>query len=127
MSEKIDIATELVFSSVANIVSDWQATLNAVELVPHTIHINNSVIMDAALGFNKNKTSVRENSEAKMNLFLFLLQKLENKILPPIPATPNKESTSVIVVLDKFATCDKKGSIQLQAVQQALANNREIP
>ena len=65
--EKIDIATEFVFSLVANIVSDWQATLNAV------IHINNSVIMDAALGFNKNKTSVRENSEAKMNLFLFLL------------------------------------------------------
>ena len=73
MPEKIDIATELVFSFVANIVSDWQATLNAVELVPHTIHINNSVIMDAALGFNKNKTSVRENSETKMNLFLFLL------------------------------------------------------
>ena len=71
--EKIDIATEFVFSLVANIVSDWQATLNAVELVPHTIHINNSVIMDAALGFNKNKTRVRENSEAKMNLFLFLL------------------------------------------------------
>ena len=54
MSEKIDIATELVFSSVANIVSDWQATLNAVELVHHTIHI-------------------KENSEIKMNLFLFLL------------------------------------------------------
>ena len=123
MSEKIDIATELVLSSVANIV----ATLNAVELVPHTIHINKSVMMDTALGFNKNKTSVRENSETKMNLFLFLLQKLENKILPPIPATPNKESTSVIVVLDKIATCDKKGSIQLQAVQQALANNKEIP
>ena len=73
MPEKIDIATELVFSSVANIVSDWQATLNAVELVHHTIHINKSVMMDTALGFNKNKTSVRENSETKMNLFLFLL------------------------------------------------------
>lgn len=54
MSEKIDIATELVFSSVANIVSDWQAALNAVELVLYTIHI-------------------KENSEIKMNLFLFLL------------------------------------------------------
>ena len=51
MSEKIDIATELVFSSVANIVSDWQAALNAVELVPHTIHINKSVMMDTVLGF----------------------------------------------------------------------------
>lgn len=39
MSEKIDIATELVLSSVANIVSDWQATLNAVEQVLYTIHI----------------------------------------------------------------------------------------
>ena len=67
--------------------------------------------MDAVLGFNKNKTSVRQNSEAKMNLFLFLLQKLENKILPPIPATPNKDKTSVIVLFDRYATCDKKGSI----------------
>ena len=58
--EKIDIATELVFSSVANIV----ATLNAVELVHHTIHI-------------------KENSEIKMNLFLFLL-KFEDNILLPI-------------------------------------------
>lgn len=87
MPEKIDIATELVFSFVASIVSDWQATLNAVELVPHTIHI-------------------KENSEIKMNLFLFLL-KFEDNILLPILATSNKESTNVIVVLDKFASCDK--------------------
>lgn len=86
MSEKIDIATELVFSSVANIVSDWQAALNAVELVLYTIHI-------------------KENSEIKMNLFLFLL-KFEDNILLSILATPNKESTNVIVVLDKFAFCD---------------------
>lgn len=82
MSEKIDIATELVLSSVANIV----ATLNAVELVLYTIH-------------------VKENSEIKMNLFLFLL-KFEDNILLPILATSNKESTNVIVVLDKFASCD---------------------
>lgn len=82
MSEKIDIATELVLSSVANIV----ATLNAVELVHHTIHI-------------------KENSEIKMNLFLFLL-KFEDNILLSILATSNKESTNVIVVLDKFASCD---------------------
>lgn len=81
MSEKIDIATELVFSSVANIV----ATLNAVELVHHTIHI-------------------KENSEIKMNLFLFLL-KFEDNIFAD-SATSNKESTNVIVVLDKFASCD---------------------
>lgn len=91
MSEKIDIATELVFSSVANIVSDWQAALNAVELnavelVLYTIHI-------------------KENSEIKMNLFLFLL-KFEDNILLSILATSNKESTNVIVVLDKFASCD---------------------
>ena len=82
MSEKIDIATELVLSSVANIV----ATLNAVELVHHTIHI-------------------KENSEIKMNLFLFLL-KFEDNILLPVLAISNKESTNVIVVLDKFASCD---------------------
>lgn len=82
MSEKIDIATELVLSSVANIV----ATLNAVELVLYTIH-------------------VKENSEIKMNLFLFLL-KFEDNILLPILETSNKESTNVIVVLDKFASCD---------------------
>lgn len=81
MSEKIDIATELVLSSVANIV----ATLNAVELVHHTIHI-------------------KENSEIKMNLFLFLL-KFEDNIFAD-SATSNKESTNVIVVLDKFASCD---------------------
>lgn len=86
MSEKIDIATELVFSSVANIVSDWQATLNAVEPVLYTIHI-------------------KENSEIKMNLFLFLL-KFEDNILLSILATSNKESTNVIVVSDKFASCD---------------------
>ena len=80
MSEKIDIATELVLSSVANIVSDWQATLNAVEQVLYTIHI-------------------------KMNLFLFLL-KFEDNILLSILATSNKESTNVIVVSDKFASCD---------------------
>ena len=85
MSEKIDIATELVFSSVANIVSDWQATLNAVEPVLYTIHI-------------------KENSEIKMNLFLFLL-KFEDNIFAD-SATSNKESTNVIVVLDKFASCD---------------------
>ena len=100
MPEKIDIATELVFSFVANIVSDWQATLNAVELVLHTILI-------------------KENSEIKMNLFLFLLKfeassllgrstkKISSNILLPILATSNKESTNVIVVLDKFASCDK--------------------
>ena len=65
--EKIDIATELVFSSVANIV----ATLNAVELVHHTIHI-------------------KENSEIKMNLFLFLL-KFEDNILLPILQHPIKK------------------------------------
>ena len=81
MSEKIDIATELVLSSVANIV----ATLNAVELVHHTIHI-------------------KENSEIKMNLFMFLL-KFEDNIFAD-SATSNKESTNVIVVLDKFASCD---------------------
>lgn len=86
MSEKIDIATELVLSSVANIVSDWQATLNAVEQVLYTIHI-------------------KENSEIKMNLFLFLL-KFEDSILLSILATSNKESTNVIVVSDKFASCD---------------------
>ena len=43
MPEKIDIATELVFSFVVSIVSDWQATLNAVELVPHTIHVETVV------------------------------------------------------------------------------------
>lgn len=86
MSEKIDIATELVFSSAANIVSDWQATLNAVEQVLYTIHI-------------------KENSEIKMNLFLFLL-KFEDNILLSILATSNKESTNVIVVSDKFASCD---------------------
>lgn len=86
MSEKIDIATELVLSSVANIVSDWQATLNAVEQVLYTIHI-------------------KENSEIRMNLFLFLL-KFEDNILLSILATSNKESTNVIVVLDKFASCD---------------------
>mgnify|MGYP000596185775 FL=1 len=86
MSEKIDIATELVLSSVANIVSDWQATLNAVEQVLYTIHI-------------------KENSEIKMNLFLFLL-KFEDNILLSILATSNKESTNVIVVSDKFASCD---------------------
>lgn len=85
MSEKINIATELVFSSVANIVSDWQATLNAVEPVLYTIHI-------------------KENSEIKMNLFLFLL-KFEDNIFAD-SATSNKESTNVIVVLDKFASCD---------------------
>lgn len=67
MSEKIDIATELVFSSVANIV----ATLNAVELVHHTIHI-------------------KENSEIKMNLFLFLL-KFEDNILLSILQHPIKK------------------------------------
>ncbi len=67
MSEKIDIATELVLSSVANIV----ATLNAVELVHHTIHI-------------------KENSEIKMNLFLFLL-KFEDNILLPILQHPIKK------------------------------------
>lgn len=82
MSEKIDIATELVLSSVANIV----ATLNAVELILYTIHI-------------------KENSKIKMNLFLFLL-KFEDNILLSILATSNKESTNVIVVLDKFASCD---------------------
>ena len=82
MSEKIDIATELVLSSVANIV----ATLNAVELVLYTIHI-------------------KENSKIKMNLFLFLL-KFEDNILLSILATSNKESTNVIVVWDKFASCD---------------------
>lgn len=82
MSEKIDIATELVLSSVANIV----ATLNAVELVLYTIHI-------------------KENSKIKMNLFLFLL-KFEDNILLSILATSNKESTNVIVVSDKFASCD---------------------
>lgn len=71
MSEKIDIATELVFSSIANIVSDWQATLNAVELVLYTIHI-------------------KENSEIKMNLFLFLL-KFEDNILLPILQHPIKK------------------------------------
>ena len=71
MSEKIDIATELVFSSVANIVSDWEATLNAVELVHHTIRI-------------------KENSEIKMNLFLFLL-KFEDNILLPILQHPIKK------------------------------------
>lgn len=86
MSEKIDIATELVLSSVANIVSDWQATLNAVEQVLYTIHI-------------------KENSEIKMNLFLFLL-KFEDNILLSILATSNKESTNIIVVSDKFASCD---------------------
>ncbi len=86
MSEKIDIATELVLSLVANIVSDWQATLNAVEQVLYTIH-------------------VKENSEIKMNLFLFLL-KFEDNILLSILATSNKESTNVIVVSDKFASCD---------------------
>lgn len=86
MSEKIDIATELVLSSVANIVSDWQATLNVVEQVLYTIHI-------------------KENSEIKMNLFLFLL-KFEDNILLSILATSNKESTNVIVVSDKFASCD---------------------
>lgn len=86
MSEKIDITTELVLSSVANIVSDWQATLNAVEQVLYTIHI-------------------KENSEIKMNLFLFLL-KFEDNILLSILATSNKESTNVIVVSDKFASCD---------------------
>ena len=86
MSEKIDIATELVLSSVANIVSDWQATLNAVEQVLYTIHI-------------------KENSEIKMNLFLFLLE-FEDNILLSILATSNKESTNVIVVSDKFASCD---------------------
>ena len=86
MSEKIDIATELVLSSVANIVSDWQATLNAVEQVLYTIHI-------------------KENSEIKMNLVLFLL-KFEDNILLSILATSNKESTNVIVVSDKFASCD---------------------
>lgn len=40
-----------------------------------------------------------------MNLFLFLL-KFEDNILLPILATSNKESTNVIVVLDKFASCD---------------------
>ena len=67
MSEKIDIATELVLSSVANIV----ATLNAVELVLYTIHI-------------------KENSEIKMNLFLFLL-KFEDNILLPILQHPIKK------------------------------------
>ncbi len=67
MSEKIDIVTELVLSSVANIV----ATLNAVELVHHTIHI-------------------KENSEIKMNLFLFLL-KFEDNILLPILQHPIKK------------------------------------
>ena len=86
MSEKIDIATELVLSLVADIVSDWQATLNAVEQVLYTIHI-------------------KENSEIKMNLFLFLL-KFEDNILLSILATSNKESTNVIVVSDKFASCD---------------------
>lgn len=86
MSEKIDITTELVLSLVADIVSDWQATLNAVEQVLYTIHI-------------------KENSEIKMNLFLFLL-KFEDNILLSILATSNKESTNVIVVSDKFASCD---------------------
>lgn len=71
MSEKIDITTELVLSLVADIVSDWQATLNAVELVHHTIHI-------------------KENSEIKMNLFLFLL-KFEDNILLPILQHPIKK------------------------------------
>lgn len=71
MSEKIDIATELVLSLVADIVSDWQATLNAVELVLYTIHI-------------------KENSEIKMNLFLFLL-KFEDNILLPILQHPIKK------------------------------------
>lgn len=62
-------------------------------------------MIDTVLGFNKNKTSVRENSEVKINLFLFLL-KFEDNILLPILATSNKESTNVIVVLDKFASCD---------------------
>ena len=67
MSEKIDIATELVFSSVANIISDWQATLNAVELVLY-----------------------KENSEIKMIFFLFLL-KFEDNILLPILQHPVKK------------------------------------
>lgn len=71
MSEKIDIATELVLSSVANIISDWQATLNAVELVLYTIHI-------------------KENSEIKMIFFLFLL-KFEDNILLPILQHPVKK------------------------------------
>lgn len=71
MSEKIDIATELVFSSVANIISDWQATLNAVELVLYTIHI-------------------KENSEIMMIFFLFLL-KFEDNILLPILQHPVKK------------------------------------
>ena len=71
MSEKIDIATELVLSLVADIVSDWQATLNAVELVHHTIHI-------------------KENSEIKMTFFLFLL-KFEDNILLPILQHPIKK------------------------------------
>ena len=71
MSEKIDIATELVLSLVANIVSDWQATLNAVELVLYTIHI-------------------KENSEIKMTFFLFLL-KFEDNILLPILQHPVKK------------------------------------
>lgn len=102
MSEKIDIATELVFSSVANIVSDWQAALNAVELVLYTIHI-------------------KENSEIKMNLFLFLL-KFEDNILLSILATSNKESTNVIVVLDKFAFCD----IAIGHIWYALTNNKYL-
>lgn len=71
MSEKIDIATELVLSLVANIISDWQATLNAVELVLYTIHI-------------------KENSEIKMIFFLFLL-KFEDNILLPILQHPVKK------------------------------------
>lgn len=39
-----------------------------------------------------------------MNLFLFLL-KFEDNIFAD-SATSNKESTNVIVVLDKFASCD---------------------
>ena len=73
MPEKIDIATELVFSSVANIVSDWQATLNAVELIPHIIQIRISVIILIVHGFNKNKTRLKQHSEVKINLFRFLL------------------------------------------------------
>ena len=71
MSEKIDIATELVLSLVANIISDWQATLNAVELVLYTIHI-------------------KENSEIKMIFFLFLL-KFEDNILLSILQHPVKK------------------------------------
>ena len=71
--EKIDMAIELVCSFVTRIVSDWQATLNAVELMPHTTQISSSVIIDAVLGFSTNRTIVRQNREIKINLFLFRL------------------------------------------------------